>query len=123
MSVVHIRLFLLFSSFFFFQAEDGIRDSSVTGVQTCALPIFNPTGSFIIGGPHGDCGLTGRKIIVDTYGGYGRHGGGPFSGKDPSKVDRSASYMAPHPPKKRLAPGPPTQLPIPAPYPLRVSHP
>src|SRR6266851_4476913 len=49
----------------------------------------NPTGSFVIGGPHGDCGLTGRKIIVDTYGGYGRHGGGAFSGKDPSKVDRS----------------------------------
>ena len=54
----------------------------------------NPTGRFVIGGPQGDCGLTGRKIIVDTYGGYGRHGGGAFSGKDPSKVDRSASYMA-----------------------------
>lgn len=54
----------------------------------------NPTGRFVIGGPHGDCGLTGRKIIVDTYGGMGRHGGGCFSGKDPSKVDRSASYAA-----------------------------
>jgi S-adenosylmethionine synthetase len=54
----------------------------------------NPTGQFIIGGPHGDTGLTGRKIIVDTYGGWGRHGGGAFSGKDPSKVDRSAAYMA-----------------------------
>jgi S-adenosylmethionine synthetase len=54
----------------------------------------NPTGRFVIGGPQGDCGLTGRKIIVDTYGGYGRHGGGAFSGKDPSKVDRSAAYMA-----------------------------
>jgi S-adenosylmethionine synthetase len=54
----------------------------------------NPTGQFEIGGPHGDCGLTGRKIIVDTYGGRGRHGGGAFSGKDPSKVDRSAAYMA-----------------------------
>jgi S-adenosylmethionine synthetase len=54
----------------------------------------NPTGNFEIGGPHGDCGLTGRKIIVDTYGGRGRHGGGAFSGKDPSKVDRSAAYMA-----------------------------
>jgi S-adenosylmethionine synthetase len=54
---------------------------------------INPTGIFIIGGPHGDTGLTGRKIIVDTYGGYGRHGGGAFSGKDPSKVDRSAAYM------------------------------
>ena len=55
---------------------------------------INPTGKFVIGGPHGDSGLTGRKIIVDTYGGMGRHGGGAFSGKDPSKVDRSASYMA-----------------------------
>jgi S-adenosylmethionine synthetase len=54
----------------------------------------NPTGRFVIGGPHGDCGLTGRKIIVDTYGGMGRHGGGAFSGKDPSKVDRSAAYAA-----------------------------
>ena len=55
---------------------------------------INPTGRFVIGGPHGDSGLTGRKIIVDTYGGRGRHGGGAFSGKDPSKVDRSAAYMA-----------------------------
>src|SRR5437762_13081435 len=55
---------------------------------------INPTGRFEVGGPQGDCGLTGRKIIVDTYGGYGRHGGGAFSGKDPSKVDRSAAYMA-----------------------------
>jgi S-adenosylmethionine synthetase len=55
---------------------------------------INPTGRFVVGGPHGDCGLTGRKIIVDTYGGMGRHGGGAFSGKDPSKVDRSAAYMA-----------------------------
>jgi S-adenosylmethionine synthetase len=55
---------------------------------------INPTGRFVRGGPHGDCGLTGRKIIVDTYGGMGRHGGGAFSGKDPSKVDRSAAYAA-----------------------------
>jgi S-adenosylmethionine synthetase len=55
---------------------------------------INPTGRFVVGGPHGDTGLTGRKIIVDTYGGMGRHGGGCFSGKDPSKVDRSAAYMA-----------------------------
>ncbi|MFT5155099.1 MAG: S-adenosylmethionine synthetase, partial [Planctomycetota bacterium] len=53
-----------------------------------------PTGRFVVGGPHGDCGLTGRKIIVDTYGGMGRHGGGAFSGKDPSKVDRSAAYAS-----------------------------
>ena len=55
---------------------------------------INPTGRFVIGGPQGDCGLTGRKIIVDTYGGMARHGGGAFSGKDPSKVDRSAAYLA-----------------------------
>ncbi len=56
--------------------------------------LVNPTGRFVIGGPIGDCGLTGRKIIVDTYGGMARHGGGAFSGKDPSKVDRSAAYAA-----------------------------
>ena len=61
---------------------------------------INPTGRFVIGGPMGDTGLTGRKIIVDTYGGMGRHGGGAFSGKDPTKVDRSAAYMARHIAKK-----------------------
>ena len=55
--------------------------------------LINPTGRFVVGGPQGDTGLTGRKIIVDSYGGMGRHGGGAFSGKDPSKVDRSAAYM------------------------------
>tara|TARA_B100001939_G_scaffold348200_1_gene373852 strand:- start:105179 stop:106519 length:1341 start_codon:yes stop_codon:yes gene_type:complete len=67
--------------------------------------LINPTGRFVIGGPHGDCGLTGRKIIVDTYGGYGRHGGGAFSGKDPSKVDRSAAYMARYAAKNVVAAG------------------
>ncbi len=66
---------------------------------------INPTGRFVIGGPHGDSGLTGRKIIVDTYGGRGRHGGGAFSGKDPSKVDRSACYMARHIAKNIVASG------------------
>ncbi len=65
----------------------------------------NPTGRFVVGGPMGDCGLTGRKIIVDTYGGYGRHGGGAFSGKDPSKVDRSAAYMARYIAKNLVAGG------------------
>ena len=64
---------------------------------------INPTGKFVVGGPHGDCGLTGRKIIVDTYGGWGRHGGGAFSGKDPTKVDRSAAYMARHVAKSIVA--------------------
>lgn len=66
---------------------------------------INPTGRFVVGGPHGDCGLTGRKIIVDTYGGWGRHGGGAFSGKDPTKVDRSAAYMARHVAKNIVAGG------------------
>jgi S-adenosylmethionine synthetase len=66
---------------------------------------INPTGRFVIGGPMGDCGLTGRKIIVDTYGGWGRHGGGAFSGKDPSKVDRSATYFARYVAKNVVAAG------------------
>ncbi len=66
---------------------------------------INPTGKFVIGGPHGDAGLTGRKIIVDTYGGFGRHGGGAFSGKDPSKVDRSACYMCRYIAKNLVAAG------------------
>ena len=66
---------------------------------------INPTGRFVIGGPHGDCGLTGRKIIVDTYGGMARHGGGAFSGKDPSKVDRSAAYLARYVAKNLVAAG------------------
>jgi S-adenosylmethionine synthetase len=66
---------------------------------------INPTGRFVIGGPAGDCGLTGRKIIVDTYGGHGAHGGGAFSGKDPSKVDRSAAYAARHIAKNIVAAG------------------
>jgi S-adenosylmethionine synthetase len=65
--------------------------------------LVNPTGRFVVGGPQGDCGLTGRKIIVDTYGGMGSHGGGAFSGKDPSKVDRSGSYAARHIAKNLVA--------------------
>ena len=67
--------------------------------------MVNPTGKFVIGGPHGDTGLTGRKIIVDTYGGHGAHGGGAFSGKDSSKVDRSAAYAARHLAKNMVAAG------------------
>ena len=66
---------------------------------------INPTGRFVTGGPMGDCGLTGRKIIVDTYGGYSRHGGGAFSGKDPTKVDRSAAYAARYVAKNVVAAG------------------
>ena len=67
--------------------------------------LINPTGKFVVGGPHGDSGLTGRKIIVDSYGGMGRHGGGAFSGKDPSKVDRSAAYMGRYVAKNIVAAG------------------
>ncbi|MGZ6174951.1 MAG: methionine adenosyltransferase [Candidatus Binataceae bacterium] len=83
----------------------------------------NPTGSFVIGGPHGDCGLTGRKIIVDTYGGYGRHGGGAFSGKDPSKVDRSACYMARYAAKNVVAAGLAAKCEIQVAYAIGVAEP
>lgn len=76
--------------------KENIMDAVVKkyDMNTDYRVLINPTGRFVIGGPHGDTGLTGRKIIVDTYGGYARHGGGAFSGKDPTKVDRSAAYMA-----------------------------
>jgi S-adenosylmethionine synthetase len=84
--------------------NNKLRETIIEGVIKAVIPAdyldkttvyhVNPTGRFVVGGPQGDCGLTGRKIIVDTYGGMGRHGGGAFSGKDPSKVDRSAAYMA-----------------------------
>jgi S-adenosylmethionine synthetase len=95
--------------------KEQIRDQVIAKVILPTLPkqLFddrtiihvNPTGRFVTGGPQGDCGLTGRKIIVDTYGGTGRHGGGAFSGKDPTKVDRSASYMARHLAKNLVAAG------------------
>ncbi len=83
----------------------------------------NPTGSFVVGGPHGDCGLTGRKIIVDSYGGYGRHGGGAFSGKDPSKVDRSACYMARYVAKNVVAAGLAKRCEIQVAYAIGVAEP
>ena len=84
---------------------------------------INPTGRFIIGGPLGDSGLTGRKIIVDTYGGYSRHGGGAFSGKDPTKVDRSASYMARHIAKNVVANGYGAKCEVQLAYAIGVAHP
>jgi len=94
-------------------SNDDIRSFVIDKVVAPCLPQdlvrsdityhVNPTGRFVVGGPHGDCGLTGRKIIVDTYGGWGRHGGGAFSGKDPTKVDRSAAYMARHVAKNVVA--------------------
>jgi len=95
--------------------QEQIRDYLINKVIIPELPkdlvsgdikyFVNPTGNFVVGGPHGDCGLTGRKIIVDSYGGWGRHGGGAFSGKDPTKVDRSAAYMARHVAKNIVAAG------------------
>ena len=83
----------------------------------------NPTGRFVVGGPQGDCGLTGRKIIVDTYGGYGRHGGGAFSGKDPTKVDRSACYMARYVAKNVVAAGLARKCEIQVAYAIGVAEP
>ena len=95
--------------------QKGIMDYLIPNIITPCLPkelvhdkikyFVNPTGQFIVGGPHGDCGLTGRKIIVDTYGGWARHGGGAFSGKDCTKVDRSAAYMARYIAKNVVAAG------------------
>jgi S-adenosylmethionine synthetase len=84
---------------------------------------INPTGKFVIGGPVGDCGLTGRKIIVDTYGGWARHGGGAFSGKDPSKVDRSAAYAARYVAKNIVAAGIADRCEIQVSYAIGVAHP
>jgi S-adenosylmethionine synthetase len=84
---------------------------------------INPTGRFVIGGPHGDTGLTGRKIIVDTYGGMGRHGGGAFSGKDPTKVDRSACYMARYIAKNLVAAGFASRVEVQLAYAIGVAEP
>jgi S-adenosylmethionine synthetase len=84
---------------------------------------INPTGRFVVGGPVGDCGLTGRKIIVDTYGGYARHGGGAFSGKDPSKVDRSAAYAARYVAKNIVAAGLASRCEVQVSYAIGVAEP
>ncbi len=114
-------------------SQEEIRDFVVNRVVTPVLPAelirpdtiyhINPTGRFVVGGPHGDCGLTGRKIIVDTYGGWGRHGGGAFSGKDPTKVDRSAAYMARHVAKNIVAAGLADRCEVQLAYAIGVSEP
>ena len=110
-----------------------IREEVITHVIKAVLPEelldsatkyhVNPTGRFVRGGPQGDCGLTGRKIIVDTYGGMGRHGGGAFSGKDPTKVDRSACYMARHVAKNVVAAGLASRVEIQLAYAIGVADP
>lgn len=100
-------------------ADEGIRRLFDSDIKY----FVNPTGKFVIGGPHGDTGLTGRKIIVDTYGGKGAHGGGAFSGKDPSKVDRSAAYAARHIAKNMVAAGVADEMLIQLSYAIGVAEP
>ena len=108
---------------------DAIREQVIGAVVPAGLMDddttihINPTGRFVVGGPQGDCGVTGRKIIVDTYGGMGGHGGGAFSGKDPSKVDRSASYMARYIAKNCVAAGLAQRLKVQLAYAIGVSEP
>ena len=107
------------------QVKSGIIDPIVPASMVDANTKFhiNPTGRFVIGGPHGDTGLTGRKIIVDTYGGMGRHGGGAFSGKDPTKVDRSACYMARYIAKNIVAAGLASRCEVQLAYAIGVAEP
>ena len=112
---------------------DELREAVIKQIIKPVLPsemltketkyLVNPTGKFIIGGPHGDCGLTGRKIIVDTYGGAAPHGGGAFSGKDPSKVDRSAAYACRYVAKNIVAAGLATQCQIQISYAIGIAEP
>jgi S-adenosylmethionine synthetase len=118
-------------------AEKAMLDQITKDVRTLVIPKVidskmldkntiihvNPTGCFIIGGPHGDTGLTGRKIIVDTYGGKGAHGGGAFSGKDPSKVDRSAAYAARHVAKNLVAAGVADEVLVQVAYAIGIARP
>ena len=104
--------------------REVIEPTVPDGMMDADTKIYvNPTGRFVIGGPMGDSGLTGRKIIVDTYGGYSRHGGGAFSGKDPTKVDRSASYMARYLAKNVVASGAATKCEVQLAYAIGVAHP
>lgn len=112
---------------------DNLREAVLEEIIKPVLPAewlhrdtlfhINPTGNFVIGGPVGDCGLTGRKIIVDTYGGMARHGGGAFSGKDPSKVDRSAAYAGRYVAKNIVAAGLAERCEIQVSYAIGVSEP
>ena len=104
--------------------EHVINPLLPANIDTSSVKVLvNPTGSFELGGPHADCGLTGRKIIVDTYGGAARHGGGAFSGKDPSKVDRSAAYAARWVAKNVVAAGAASRCEVQVAYAIGVAQP
>jgi S-adenosylmethionine synthetase len=103
--------------------EKVIRPSLPAELLQDTRYLINPTGRFVVGGPHGDSGLTGRKIIVDTYGGYARHGGGAFSGKDPTKVDRSAAYAARYAAKNIVAAGLASRCELEVAYAIGVARP
>ena len=106
------------------RVKASINNEKVLSLFNDKIKYFvNPTGKFVIGGPHGDTGLTGRKIIVDTYGGKGAHGGGAFSGKDPSKVDRSAAYAARHIAKNMVAAGVADEMLVQISYAIGVAEP
>ena len=106
------------------RVKEEIRDKRIQKLFNDRITYHvNPTGKFVIGGPHGDTGLTGRKIIVDTYGGKGAHGGGAFSGKDPSKVDRSAAYAARHIAKNMVAAGVADEILVQISYAIGVAEP
>lgn len=106
------------------RVKEQLKDERMLSLFNDDIKYFvNPTGKFVIGGPHGDTGLTGRKIIVDTYGGKGAHGGGAFSGKDPSKVDRSAAYAARHIAKNMVAAGVADEMLVQLSYAIGVAEP
>ena len=105
------------------KAKYTFRDDILSLFNDQIIYHVNPTGKFVIGGPHGDTGLTGRKIIVDTYGGKGAHGGGAFSGKDPSKVDRSAAYASRHIAKNLVAAGVSSEVLVQVSYAIGVAKP
>ncbi len=106
------------------RVKEGIKNPEILALFNDGITYHvNPTGKFVIGGPHGDTGLTGRKIIVDTYGGKGAHGGGAFSGKDPSKVDRSAAYAARHIAKNMVAAGVADEMLVQLSYAIGVARP
>ncbi len=111
------------STIIFLPVKPATEELSIKPIKGKTRFLVNPTGKFVVGGPQGDAGLTGRKIIVDTYGGYARHGGGAFSGKDPTKVDRSAAYAARFVAKALVAAGLANRVEVQLSYAIGVANP